>query len=326
MKLKSILLITCLIVLPTSSFLLAGDSVTAGQPVELTGTHGKFDFIKVDAARGRLLAAHTENGSLDVINEKSSALVKSIPTGAAQGVAIDNKNGLYYVSVSKPSKMVLVDATKLEVVGEVPLPDPADILAYHAGSNRVYVCNDEKPELWVIDPVSKKIVSTLTMPGAGMEDLAFDSQETFLFQALKDANQIVKIDVARGKIVTTWPTAPAEKPHGVALVPGSDTMLVVGGNGKLVLMSLTTGQVLASADVAPKVDEIAYDSALKNVYCASGTGIVSVVRLDANKLTTSASLPSSPGAHSVAVDPSTHAVWVAFAKDGKSYVLPYRLR
>lgn len=158
------------------------------------------------------------------------------------------------------------------------------------------------------------------MPGAGMEDLGFNAQDTFLFQALKDANQLAKIDPAAGKVVTTYPTVPADKPHGIAIIPGTDSVLIVGGNGKLVLMNLTTGQVKASADVVQKVDEIAYDPGVKVVYCASGTGAISVVQVNTDKLTVLTPLPSSPGAHSIAVDPATHAVWIAFSKNDKAYI------
>lgn len=97
--------------------------------MELTGTQGKFDSIKIDSANNRLLACHTGNGSLDVIDVITSELIKSIPTGNAQGVAIDSENNRYFVSVSKPPKMVIVDSTKLDVMGEVALPGPADLVA-----------------------------------------------------------------------------------------------------------------------------------------------------------------------------------------------------
>jgi len=225
------------------------------------------------------------------------------------------------LSVSAPPpKLVIIDSAKLEVTGEVALPNPADILTYDPNSDRVFVCNDEKPELWVIDPAAKTIVTTLTMPGAGMEDLGVDEKGAYLYQCLKGTNELVQVDIKGLKVVTKWPTSPAEKPHGLAMVRGTDTVLVVGGNGKLSLMSLTSGQVLASTDVSPKVDEIAYDPGLKRVYCASGTGVLSVVSLNDNKLATLAPLTSSPGTHSVAVDPKTHTVWIVFAKDNKAYV------
>jgi len=295
-------------------------SLTPGQPLELVGTHGKFDFIKIDPALHRLLVCHTGNGSLDVIDVDANKLIKSIPTGAAQGVAVDNKNGRYFVSVSKPPKLVIIDSTKLEVIGEVPLPDPADVMAYHAESNRAFVCCDTKPEIWVIDPEAKKIETTLTMPGAGMEDLGFNADGTFLFQNLKDTGALAKIDLKDLKIAGTWPTTPAEKPHGSAMVDAQNAILIAGGTGKLVLMSLSTGQVLASTDIAPRVDEIAYDPGMQQAYCASGTGVISVVSVSPNKLTTIDKIPSSQGAHSIAVDPKTHTVWIAFAKDNKPYV------
>lgn len=293
--------------------------LTPSTPVELTGTQGKFDFIKIDEAHDRLLACHSGNGSLDVIDVTTSKLIKSVPTGAAQGVALDTKGGRYFVSVSKPPKMVIVDSSKLEVIGEVPLSGPADLVAYHPGLNRVFVCNDEKPEMWIIDPETKKILSSLILPGGGMEDLDFNAEGTFLYQCLKDSNEVAKIDPKEGKLINTWSTSPADKPHGLAMIPGTNATLVVAGSGKLSLLDLTTGKFVGSTDIAQKVDEIAFDSGLKRVYCASGLGTISVVGVDQNKLTTLDALPSSPGAHSIAVDLKTHTVWIAFAKDGKAY-------
>jgi DNA-binding beta-propeller fold protein YncE len=326
MKLKLILFLIISTTMVTAVPVIADDVLTPSAPVEVTGTQGRFDFIRFDAVNHRLLACHTQNGSLDVIDATTSKLIKSVPTGAAQGVAVDAKNGRYFVSCSKPPKLVIIDSAKLEVTGEVPLSGPADVMAYDANLDRAFVCNDEKPELWVIDPASKTIVTTLTLPGAGMEDLGIDDKSAYLYQCLKDSSALAQIDLKAMKVVTSWPTAPVEKPHGMAMVPGTDTVLVVGGNGKLVLMSQTSGQVLSSADVAPRIDEIAYDPGLKRVYCASGTGVISVVSLDGTKLTALAPATSSPGAHSIAVDPLTHTVWIVFAKDNKPFVQAFTSR
>jgi DNA-binding beta-propeller fold protein YncE len=320
MKPKAILslLWSSLLIIPR--LVSAADSLTPGIPVEVTGTQGKFDFIKIDSANNRLLACHTGNGSLDVIDVTTSKLIKSIPTGNAQGVAIDSENSRYFVSVSKPTKMVIVNSRKLDVIGEVALPGPADLVAYHPETNRVFVCNDDKPEMWVIDPMEKRIVSTINFPGGGMEDLGFDSQGTFLFQCLKDSSELAKLDLKTEKVVAKWSTSPVDKPHGMAMVPGTDQVLIVGGTGKLGLFDLSTGQIVGTADVSPRVDEIAYDPTLHRVYCASGLGIISVVGLNHQGLAALPSLTSSLGAHSIAVDSQTHTVWIAFAKNDKPYV------
>ena len=317
---KKIATLISLITLTSFTWLSAADVPIANPPVELTGTKGKFDFIKIDPANNRLLACHTQNGTLDIIDVTTSKIIKSIPTGGAQGIAIDEKGHRYFVSASKPPQLVIIDSDKLEVTGTVTLSGPADLDAYYAKGNRVFVCNDEKPEMWIIDPEAKSILETVTLSGGGMEDLGLDDSETYLYQCLKDSNALVKIDAASHKVLATWKTSPADKPHGLALVPGTETALVVGGTGKLVLMSLKTGEVLSSADIAQKVDEIAFDPELKRVYCASGLGTISVVAVDGEKLTSLAPLPGHQGGHSIAVDPHTHKVWVVFAQDGKAFI------
>jgi DNA-binding beta-propeller fold protein YncE len=308
----------CALLLNTVS-VRADDALVPAKPLILSRTQGKFDFIKIDSARHRLLACHTGNGSLDVIDLASGHLITSIPTGAAQGVAIDDTKNRYFVSTSKPPALVTIDAGKLKVLGTVSLSNPADLNIYDAKSGHVFVCNDTKPEIWVVDPDVGKILTTLTLPGGGMEDLGFDSGGAHLFQNLKDSNELAELDPATGQLLAKWPTSPSDKPHGLAMIPDSNTVLVAG-NGFLTLMDLSTGRVLVSAAISQKVDEIAYDPVLHRAYCASGLGMISVVAVDPGKLTPIGTIPSAPGAHSIAVDPQTHTVWIVFAKDGQPYV------
>jgi hypothetical protein len=49
-------------------------------------------------------------------------------------------------------------------------------------------------------------------------------------------------------------------------------------------------------------------------------GTISVVGVDHNTLAALPPLASSAGAHSIAVDPQTHTVWIAFAKNDTPYV------
>jgi DNA-binding beta-propeller fold protein YncE len=128
------------------------------------------------------------------------------------------------------------------------------------------------------------------------------------------------LDLKTEKVAAKWSTSPVDNPHGMAMVPGTDQVLIVGGTGKLGLFDLSSGQIVGTVDVSPKVDEIAYDPILQRVYCASGLGTMSVIGLDHNTLASLPPLTISPGVHSIAVDPQTHAIWIAFAKNDRSYV------
>ena len=321
MKLKSLHCTALLLAFGIS--LHAAPPLEAGKPVVLTGTKGRFDFLSIDPARRRLLAAHTGNSSLDVIDLDKRALIKSVETGAAQGSAVDAKGGRYFASVSKPPQMVIIDAEKLEVTGKVPLPGEADVMAFNGASGLAYVCHDEAKEVWVIDPAQKKIVATIELPAAAPEDIAFDDSFQHLFQNVKNGNSVALIDPSTNKVTASWPTAPATGPHGMAIVTEFNAILVVGGNGKLVLMSQKDGHVISSVDVPGRVDQMAYDVTLHRAYCASGTGKIGIVKVEADKLTSLGDAPSENGAHSIAVDPKTHTVWIAYAKGESSIVQPF---
>lgn len=249
-------------------------------------------------------------------------LVKRVPTGTTQDVVVDLKHDRYYVSGNDPSRMLIISRTNLDIIGQVPLPTPTNLIGYDSSTGMVYETSDTTPTIWVIDPVSKKVTTTITLKGSGMQELVFDPQYKRMFQALKGAATITLIDPATNKIVDVWSLAPGTLPHGIAIVPESDGLLVAC-NGTLVLMNRSTGKTIDRAVIAPNVDEIAYDPGTRRVYCASKDGEISVVRLVGNKLAPLGSVADEKTTHSIAVDPKRHTVWIAYSKDNDSYVQPF---
>jgi DNA-binding beta-propeller fold protein YncE len=296
--------------------------LTAATPIPLPGTHGGFDFIRIDTSANRLLLGHEANKSLDVFDIGSKKLLKSVPTGTAQDAAVDVKRGNYYVSGNDPGRMVIVSAKDLTVDGEVPLPAATDLIAFNPISGLVYECNDSAGEDWLIDPVAKKVVATIKFDGRGVEDLAFDPEHKHLFQAVKGANTVAVVDPADNKVLNAWPLAPDTAPHGIAIVPDSNGLLAAC-SGKLVLMDRTSGKILDRADTGGRVDELAYDPDLHTAYCASRQGKISVVAVAADKLTALGDVPDEDGTGSIVVDPKTHIVWIAYNKGDECFVQPF---
>jgi DNA-binding beta-propeller fold protein YncE len=142
--------------------------LTAGEAIVVPDSKGPFDFLEVDASRRRLLANHTGNNTLDVFDVDSGKLIKHIPTGKAQGVAIDSQAGKYYVSVSREQVLVIIDSKTLEKIGQVKLTGPADAIAFDPKDHRIFVGHDDATELWVIDSTAAKLVATIAIP-AGPE-------------------------------------------------------------------------------------------------------------------------------------------------------------
>ncbi len=296
--------------------------LAAGNPILLPGTHGGFDFIRLDSANDRLLLGHEGNKSLDVFDLKSRKLLKSVPTGTAQDAAADAEHGYYYVSGNDPSRTVIVNSKSLTVTGGVPLPAATDLIAYDPVTGQIHECNDTAAEEWVINPTTKKVIATIHLKGRGLEDLAFGPGHKRLFQAVKGSNAIAVIDPANNKVLNEFPLTPDKGPHGIAVVPENEGLLVAC-SGKLVLLDRSTGKVLARAQIASRVDEMAYDPGIHLAYCASRQGEISVVRVEHNQLILSGSVPDERGTGSITVDPKTHTVWIAYHKGDECFVQPY---
>jgi DNA-binding beta-propeller fold protein YncE len=295
--------------------------LTAGDPIPVAGSGG-YDFIRVDTAGNRLLLGHEGNKSFDVFDLDARQLLKVVPTSTSQDGATDVKGSAYYVSGNDPGHMVIVDAETLAIKGEVPLPAACDLIGFDPETGLVHLCNDTAAEQWVIDPAAKKIVATIHFDGSGLEDLAFDFKNRKLYQAVKGTNAIAEVDLADNKVLATWPLAPDKGPHGIALVPDSNGLLVACAS-KLVLMDRTNGKILATAPIGGRVDEMTYDPGLHTAYCASRQGKISVVAVDADKLTAMGDVPDAEKTGDIAVDPATHIVWIGYAKGGKCFVQPF---
>src|ERR1017187_7350852 len=296
--------------------------LTAGEPIPLPGTQGGYDFIRIDTAANRLLLGHEGNKSFDVFDIGTQKLLKVVPTSTSQDATTDVKRGFYYVSGNDPGRMVIVDSTKLQISGDVPVPANTDLIAFNPMTGLVYECNDTAGEVWVIDPAAKKIVTTIKVDGSGVEDLAFDAEYKHLYQAVKGKNTIAVIDPASNKVLETWPCAPDKGVHGIAIVPENNGLLVACA-GKLLLFDRSSGKITATVATGARVDEMTYDPGLHIAYCASRQGKISVVAVEAGKLTALGDVPDETGTGDIAVDSKTHTVWIAYKKGDQCFAQPF---
>jgi DNA-binding beta-propeller fold protein YncE len=286
---------------------------------------GGFDFIKIDAARNRLLADHTGNSSLDVFDLSDGKLLKHVPTGKAQDVDIDEEAGTYLVSVSKEQKIAVVDAAKLEVIKEIKLEGPADAIVFNPKKHELYVGHDDGKNLWVVDTRENKVAASIAIAEAP-EVAVYDAASDRVFQNIKSDATVLVIDPATRAIKETWSTAPATGPHGLAYNPVTAHLFCAGANSKLSVVDARTGKNAGSVDIAKGVDQIAFDPATQRVYCACSSGKISIVQDSATGATSLGDVDSAHGARSIAWDVKGHAVWVAYADDKGSYIQRFQAK
>lgn len=296
----------------------AGAPLKASAPIPLPGAHGGFDFIQIDTSANRLLLDQEKgNTAFEVFDLRSKKLVKRVPTGTSQDVAVYQKRNRYYVSGTDPGRTLMISRSSINIIGEVPISTPTNLTGYDAVSGMVYETSASTPRIFVVDPASEKFVTTVDLQGSGMQGIDFDSRYKELFQAVKATGTVTAIDPATNKILHIWPLPFCSLPRGTAMAPDG---LLVACNGLLVLISRSMGTVFSRAKTAPDVDEVAYDPGKHLAYCASKDGYFSVVRVTGDKLTSLGGVPDEKTTHSIAVDPNTHTVWIGYAKNLGSFV------
>ncbi len=283
--------------------------------VEIPQSSGKFDFLRIDPKRQRLLAAHEKDGTSDFIDLRKHSLISRLKVGAAVDTAMDPESTFYYVSVQEEERVAVVDAATLKEVKSIKMAGPTDAIIYEPKNHMVYVTHDDGAEVWVIDPKAAKVVATVAIPGVP-EFMVYDESTDRIYLNIKNKDVVAVIDPATNKVTARWATAPATQPHGLALDADNHRIFSAGGNGKLVVIDTKTGSVTDTVDIVPKVDQIAFGASSGLVYCA-GADKMSVIRTTGGKVLLVGDVATAATAKNVAVDPATQAVWTTYT-DGKS--------
>src|SRR6202049_3543538 len=114
MKTQNCLMFTFLALFSLAKVSSAGQPLTLvpAATIEIPNSTGKFDFLRIDPKRGRLLAAHENDGTADYIDMRKNVLITRLKVGGAVDTAVDSDSKLYYVSVQEAQRVAIVEDRK----------------------------------------------------------------------------------------------------------------------------------------------------------------------------------------------------------------------
>jgi DNA-binding beta-propeller fold protein YncE len=295
--------------------------LTAGTALAVPGPAGKFDYMTFDPAMNRVFASDPGAKALVVVDVATS-LMRTIPLGTeVNGVAVDAEDGKFFTA-GGGGVVFQFDRKKMLKMTSLTLDGPADAICFDPDNDTLYIDNDDGTKVWAMNASSDTVVAAIPIDGAP-EYMAYDPATKHLYQNIKTTNEIQTIDTTSNKVISTWPTAPATKPHGLAFDPVSNRLLCGGRNDMLAVVDPTNGQVVTTVPLASGTDQIAFDSKLRRLY-AIGGGFVTVVTIAKNGTpTVLGQVTAPPGAHTIAVDPNTDTVWISYPQGDTSYLQPF---
>jgi len=279
-----------------------------------------LEYQSLDPATGRLYVARMGAGQLVVVDTRTRKVVGTVgdlPT--VTGVLVVPELDRVYAAVAGAHEVAVIDAETLTVLARLGTIDFPDGLAYAPQVGQVYVSDESGGGELVIDADSNTVVTMIDIGGeAG--NTQYDAESGCVLVAVQTRNQLVAIDPRRDAVVGRYPmTEECKGPHGFTLDTVARHAFVSCEDSAVLLdVDLTTMQVSATYPVGDGPDVVAFDPGWKRLYVASESGTVSVFD-ERNGALEPVGAYEAPHAHSVAVDPATHLVYLPLENvDGRS--------
>ncbi len=166
----------------------------------------------------------------------------------------------------------------------------------------------------LIDPATRTVSATIPLDGKA-EFGVFDTQTNLFYQNLEDTSSIAAVDLSKHVVTTRWPLDDCVHPTGMAIDARARQLFIgCSGNSKLAVFDMENHRVVTTVPVGGGPDSVAYDAGLHRIYVTGRAGDLCVIDRDSKgALTTLDKIPLHYGAHTLAVDPVSHRLYVAYA-------------
>lgn len=278
--------------------------------VPMPGPAVRFDYQTFDPENGRLYIAHMNADQLVVFDTATRKLVANLDGfKRVHGVTVAPELHRIYASVTGNHQVTAVDAKTLKILGSAGPVTYPDGLAYAPKQNKVFVSDEHGGVDAVIDAGSNKLLTNISL-GGGAGNTVYDPVSEHILVAVHGVNLLAVIDPATDQVIRRVPLPGLKNPHGIALDTKARIAFIAGEeNHSLAMLDLTSMKVFATYQVGEDPDVLAYDQGLKRLYVSAESGTVSVFQSNGTSLALLGAF-DMPHAHTIAVDPNTHLVYL----------------
>jgi DNA-binding beta-propeller fold protein YncE len=272
---------------------------------------GGTDYVAVEAATGRVFVSRSSH--MMVVDGATGKVLGDIPNlPGVHGAGFATKAGHGFTTNSGDQTVTMFDLKTLAVIKQIKVGPGLDGIMYDEPDDKIILTNHSRPvgTLTAIDPKTGDIVATVELEDDTPEGAAADGKGR-IFVNNETRNTIQVIDAKTWKVTASWPLAPCDGPTGIVYDKASNRIFS-GCSKTSVVVDAATGKVVASIPNGTRVDAMGWDPGRKLMFIPNGgEGTVTVVHQDSpDKYSVVATVTTTPGAKTIAVDPVTHNAYV----------------
>src|SRR6185437_15123281 len=245
------------------------------QTLALPGVRGRIDHLAIDLVHRRLFVAEIANGSVDVLDLDSGAVVGRLDgLKEPQGLAYLPERNALVVACGGEGAVRFYDLAGFALLKTIGGLDDADNVRLDPVTGNV-VIGYGSGGLAIIDPVKQAIVRTIPLP-AHPEGFQIDPQSHRAYVNLPRALKIAVVDLGSGQAGGGWCATQALENFPLALDP-ADHLIASGFRmpGRFVAYD-PAGKVVANLPGCGTTDDLFFDAAKRRFYMLCGDGHVDV--------------------------------------------------
>ena len=286
---------------------------------------GGFDHAAIDEQTRRLYVAHTANDAVDVIDCARDVFVRSLADlrGVA-GVLVSEELDSAFTSNRGEDTVGVFRPGEEDCLAKIPVGVRPNGLALDPGRRTLLAANVGDPAipgsctLSIVDLDTRAMRSAIAVPGRTRWAI-YDRRLDRFFVNIADPPQIVAVLADNPVRADKTFEVPATGPHGLDLDAETGRLFCACDDGQFIALEAATGHVLGAVTLSGPPDVIFLDPGLSRCYVAIGDpGVIDVI--DIRTLRRLDSVATEPGAHTTALDPRRHRLYVFLPKTHRAAV------
>jgi DNA-binding beta-propeller fold protein YncE len=248
-------------------------------------------------------------------------LVKTIPVAGEDGwdyVAVDSEGR--HVFVSHGSHVVVLDADKYSIVGDIPETQGVHGIAFARDAGRGFTSNGRANTVTIFDLNTFKTLGTVkagnnpdaivyeagtkrvfTMNGrsgdttainvadgsiagtlalGGKPEFAVADGKGTIYVNIEDKSELVHFDAQKLVVLNRWPMAPCQEPSGLAADWKSHRLFAGCDNKMMAVIDADSGKVVKTVPIGDGVDANGFDPETNLAFASTGDGNLTIAHED----------------------------------------------
>jgi DNA-binding beta-propeller fold protein YncE len=278
------------------------------------GGEGGWDYVALDPGTRRLFVPR---GTHTMVLDLDGKVLGDIPdTLGVHGVALAPELDRGFTSNGRANTVTVFRLSTLAVekvvrtTGENP-----DSILFDPATKRVFTFNGRGANATVLDAATQEVAGTI--PVGGKPEFCVADGKGTVYANVEDTSELLAIDAATLKVLHRWSLKPLEEPSGLAMDREAGRLFSVGANRLMAVVDASSGKVLQTLPIGEGCDAAAFDPGIRTAYASNGEGTLTVVRrAPGGGYQVAATVPTKRSARTMAVDPTSHRIYLPAAEFG----------